>query len=940
MQQLSRKKPFFREEAKKRYRQKKNIETKWLDQYGNVTGENDYQRNRICLLEVFNMLDIVMEICIEDFRHSHTILSIDFDGNTPVYTFALTSEDTVTFSMPGSFARRVKVLRMIGYDLSDELFFDTRFLRNETAHGNQTIILENKGMSYEETMKAMRAMGQALAELGMLPRELLTPTFELLRIREGDTLLGGTYVVQELLGEGGMSRVFAALHRRSGRVFAVKEMKPGALSGERFRQECGILSGLHHERIPQYFDSFSENGTHYLVMQKADGVQLERRVSNHELSDAVKRQIAGEIMDILGYLHSPEIGVVYADLSPDNCLVDGENRAWLIDFGTAARMYERQVAAAKTPGYSAPEIAAGKPLDRRTDIYALGCILWFLFTGTSPAGIEHKSGQEIAEALAAHGTTGEQQAGRNGGSDPDAVRKLAEGIRICTEENPDHRFQTVEEVRKALDLGTFTDKEHAVVQDGRPGFGGRIKRSAGDRVKAGAAAAVLLLFAMSGILWYRAGRDRSAQSAAGSSYSLTSEAAQVKTAQDVAAQEGEALAGAVQAEAAQAGTAQAGTVHVPGPEDHVMDWKDPALEQEMRRLTGISEGEIRLSDVCGLTELSLANCGISDISALGELADLRYLNLNANRIEDISALSTLTGLQVLLLNGNRIADAEPLSSLTQLTELDVGGNRIRTLGFVSRMDKLARLSLDSNELEEETVRSALEGRTLVSLNLSGLGLTDCSWLNGSRRQTEKEQNGEQVQNREQMQKTGQAGLEALYLSRNSIRDISPLADLAGLRKLYLADNGIEDITALAALGGLEELDLQHNPVGDLTPLTGLTELNRLDVKDCSLTDLQPVAGMKKLASVDASDNVISDLTPLSGLDRLSYLDLGSNALSGDLSALGGLEGLNYLDLRNNQIRDIAALKGLTALRRLYLTGNPIEDYTCLHGLALEELAAE
>ena len=238
MQQLSRKKPFFREEAKKRYRQKKNIETIWLDQYGNVTGENDYQRNRICLLEVFNMLDIVMEICIEDFRHSHTILSIDFDGNTPVYTFALTSEDTVTFSMPGSFARRVKVLRMIGYDLSDELFFDTRFLRNETAHGNQTIILENKGMSYEETMKAMRAMGQALVELGMLPRELLTPAFEMLRIREGDSLLGGTYVVREFLGEGGMSRVFAALHRRSGRVFAVKEMKPGVLSGERFVQEC------------------------------------------------------------------------------------------------------------------------------------------------------------------------------------------------------------------------------------------------------------------------------------------------------------------------------------------------------------------------------------------------------------------------------------------------------------------------------------------------------------------------------------------------------------------------------------------------------------------------------------------------------------------------------------------------------------------------------
>lgn len=937
MQQISRKKPFFREEAKKRYRQKKNIETKWLDQYGDVTGENDYQRNRICLLEVFNMLDIVMEICIEDFRHSHTILSIGFDGKTPVYTFALDSGDTVTFSMPGSFARRVKVLRMIGYDLSDELFFDTRFLRNETAHGNQTIILENKGMNYEETMKAMRAMGQALAELGMLPRELLAPTFEMLRIREGDTLLGGAYVVQELLGEGGMARVYAALHRRSGRVFAVKEMKPGILSGERFKQECRILSGLHHERIPQYFDAFSENGTYYIVMQKIDGVPLERCVPERKLSDAAKRQIAGEITDVLSYLHSPDAGVVYADLSPDNCLADGENRVYLIDFGTAALMGERQIAAAKTPGYSAPEIAAGEPLDRRTDIYALGCMLWFLFTGTSPAGIERKSGQEIAEALGAHYRPGSREAGHSGENDPGAVQKLAEVIRICTEENPDHRFQTAEEVRQALDLAPFSEKDraedrtmdHAMVRDGKPVFSGLMRKSAGNRARAGAAAAALFLFVAAGVLWYRAGvragADRVAQNAAGSSYSMTSEAAEAETGQT---------------ESLQTESAQAVTAYAPVPEDHVMDWSDPALEQEMRRITGIDEGEIRLSDVSGLTELSLANCGISDISALGELKNLRCLNLNANRIGDITALSELTGLQVLLLNGNRIADAGPLSSLTQLTELDVGGNRIRTLGFIRNMDKLARLSLDSNELEEETVRSALEGRTLVSLNLSGLGLTDCSWLSGSRQQTEKEQNGEQAQNREKTQKTGQVYPEALYLSRNNIRDISPLAGLTGLRKLYLADNDIEDITALASLDSLEELDLQHNPIGDLMPLKDLTGLSRLDVKDCGLTDLRPVAGMKKLASVDASDNVISDLSPLSGLDRLIYLDLNSNALSGDLGALGGLEGLNYLDVRNNQISDISALKALTALRRLYLTGNPIEDITCLRGLALEELAAD
>ena len=270
----------------------------------------------------------------------------------------------------------------------------------------------------------------------------------------------------------------------------------------------------------------------------------------------------------------------------------------------------------------------------------------------------------------------------------------------------------------------------------------------------------------------------------------------------------------------------------------------------------------------------------------------------------------------------------PQVSIVDMTQQFAGGNR----SIFSR--EL------SNALEEETVRNALEGRTLVSLNLSGLGLTDCSWLSGSSQQTDKERNGAQAQHGEQAQKTGQVCLEALYLSRNRIRDISPLADLAGLRKLYLSDNDIEEITALASLGSLEELDLQHNPVGDLTPLSGLTGLSRLDVKDCGLTDLQPVAGMKKLASIDASNNKISDLSPLSGLNRLSYLDLNSNALSGDLSALGGLEGLNYLDLSYNQISDLSALKGLTALRRLYLTGNPIEDYTCLNGLALEELAAE
>jgi hypothetical protein len=88
--------PFYREEAKRYYRNQENIEKKWLDRFGSVSRDNDYQRNRDCLAEVFNMLDIVMEICIEDFRKTHRIVAIDIEGKTPVYTFDLTDDETRT----------------------------------------------------------------------------------------------------------------------------------------------------------------------------------------------------------------------------------------------------------------------------------------------------------------------------------------------------------------------------------------------------------------------------------------------------------------------------------------------------------------------------------------------------------------------------------------------------------------------------------------------------------------------------------------------------------------------------------------------------------------------------------------------------------------------------------------------------------------------------
>ena len=169
--------PNYRDEAKLYYRSKKNIEAKWLDQYGNMSRDNDYQRNRACMGEVFNMLDVVMDICIENFRKTHTITTVDMVGRMPIYTFALedsdpakasTGKDSISFSMPTTFARRVRTLRSIGYPISDELLYDTRLLRNETFHGNQTIVLRHLELGYDETMKAFGTVDILINNAGKL----------------------------------------------------------------------------------------------------------------------------------------------------------------------------------------------------------------------------------------------------------------------------------------------------------------------------------------------------------------------------------------------------------------------------------------------------------------------------------------------------------------------------------------------------------------------------------------------------------------------------------------------------------------------------------------------------------------------------------------------------------------------------------------------------
>jgi serine/threonine-protein kinase len=216
----------------------------------------------------------------------------------------------------------------------------------------------------------------------------------------GGELVLRQYVLLDLLGEGGMGRVFKALHRRLDRTDALKVVrrehldKPDALP--RFQREARAAARLHHPNIVTVYDADEDNGVHFLAMEYVDGTDLARWVKDHgplpvgRACDFV-RQAA------LGLQHAHERGMVHRDIKPANLLLTADQRTVkVLDLGLA-RLHateDRPESAGGlthsgilmgTPDYMAPEQAVNShEVDIRADVYGLGCTLHFLLTAAPP----------------------------------------------------------------------------------------------------------------------------------------------------------------------------------------------------------------------------------------------------------------------------------------------------------------------------------------------------------------------------------------------------------------------------------------------------------------------------------------------------------------------------------------------------------------------------
>ena len=198
------------------------------------------------------------------------------------------------------------------------------------------------------------------------------------------TVLNERFLLESELGRGGMGAVYRATDQLLGRSVAIKVLKDlsGEEVGRKIRLEAQILARLLHQNIVRLYDFGIADGTYFLVMEEVDGTSFNKRWKAIDLPSRLR--IVAEVAEALDYAHHQSI--VHRDVKPANILLTAGDEARLSDFGLSLLVGESDETGVTrgTPHYMSPEQARGRKLDHRSDLYALGIILFECATGTTP----------------------------------------------------------------------------------------------------------------------------------------------------------------------------------------------------------------------------------------------------------------------------------------------------------------------------------------------------------------------------------------------------------------------------------------------------------------------------------------------------------------------------------------------------------------------------
>src|SRR5690348_5999753 len=272
----------------------------------------------------------------------------------------------------------------------------------------------------------------------------------------------GAYEILAPLGAGGMGEVYRARDTRLGRDVALKVL-PEAFARDaermaRLRREAQVLASLNHPNIAAIYGFEDSGATHALVMELVEGPTLSARIKQGAIPVEEALPIARQIAEALEYAH--ERGIVHRDLKPGNIKITDSDAVKVLDFGlakavesdaasmdissspTISRMATQAGIILGTAAYMSPEQAKGKSVDRRTDIWAFGCVLYEMLTGKMAF-----SGETVTDTLAAV-IRAEPDWNALPAATPQTVRNL---LQRCLKKDGRQRLQSIGDARVALE---------------------------------------------------------------------------------------------------------------------------------------------------------------------------------------------------------------------------------------------------------------------------------------------------------------------------------------------------------------------------------------------------------------------------------------------------------------------------------------------------------
>ncbi|MGH9779106.1 MAG: protein kinase domain-containing protein, partial [Candidatus Acidiferrales bacterium] len=265
------------------------------------------------------------------------------------------------------------------------------------------------------------------------------------------------YLIVERIGAGGMGEVYRARDERLERDVAIKVLPAGTLADEaarrRFRQEALALARLNHPHIATVHDFNSQDGVDFLVMEHVPGSSLAEKLAAGPLSEKETLRLGAQVAAALEEAHGQRI--VHRDLKPGNIVLTSRGDVKVLDFGLAkllqptggeavtAESFAETRAGAGTLPYMAPEQLRGEPVDARTDIHALGAVLYEMSTGRRP--FPETQGPRLIDSIlnSVPALPSRHQ--------PRLSAELERIILKCLEKDPERRYQSPRELRVDLE---------------------------------------------------------------------------------------------------------------------------------------------------------------------------------------------------------------------------------------------------------------------------------------------------------------------------------------------------------------------------------------------------------------------------------------------------------------------------------------------------------